>query len=227
MSSSRRSSDVSSLESISDASRASDLSDDSDEGASRTSFIASRVVLSVAATILLWATSLSVINAWIYSIIPMPGLLDTYDKVYLFVNKTQDEERDYASCVDEELVRCNRSLDLDIDIVLNGIGDGADGVLEILERNREKVAIAQSYSRNCSRMYTDSLSALIAWQNEQPFDADPEAAFTPECTRDERDYLMVRAAAAAMPLARFVSSLLSTPRAHPRRRKQLAWSTTP
>ena len=196
-SSSRRSSDVSSLESISDASRASDMSDD-DEGASRTSSIASRIVLSIVATILLWATSLSVINAWIYSIIPMPGLLDTYDKVYLFVNNTQDEERDYSSCVNEELVQCNRSLDLDIDIVLNGISDGADGVLEILEKNQEKVAIAQSYSRNCSRMYTDSLSALIAWQNEQPFDADPEAAFTPECTQDERDYLMVRAAAAGM-----------------------------
>lgn len=216
VSSSRRSSAVSSLSSISD--RASNLSDD-DEGANRTSFYVSRIVLSVAATLLLWATSLSVINAWIYSIIPMPDLLDTYDKVYLFVNNTQDEERDYASCVHEELVQCNRSLDLDIDIVLNGISNGADGVLEILEKNREQVAIAQSVSRSCSKTYTDSLSGLIAWQSEQPFNAKPEAAFTDACTREERDYLMVRAVCDAFPCV--MSSLLNTPLAHTRRRKQL------
>ena len=63
-----------------------------------------------------------------------------------------------------------------------------------METNRERVALGRLYEGNCTHMWWSTLEAVIYWQENRPYmiDDDPEDAFTDACTREERDYLLVR-----------------------------------
>ena len=160
----------------------------SEDGASSSSLIIARVILSIVATLALWGTSLSVVNSFIYSenVLPLPELADVYTQAVVLVNLTQKESRDYTSCVESALGTCNRTLQAQLNMELKR-------VYVELDNNRERVALARQYEGNCSRMWWSTLEAVIYWQENRPFDDDdPEDAFTDACTREERDYLLVR-----------------------------------
>ena len=81
-------------------------------GASPSSLMISRVVLSIVASIVLWGTSLSMVNQVVYSenVLPLPALADVYQAAMEFVNATQKEGNDYKTCVLSQLGNCNRTL---------------------------------------------------------------------------------------------------------------------
>ena len=113
--SSRRKSSLqeSTMSSISEmSSRGSGGSEDEEGGASPSSLLISRVVLSIVATVVLWGTSLSMVNQVVYSenVLPLPALVDVYRSVIAFVNATQKEGDDYKTCVLSQLGNCNRTL---------------------------------------------------------------------------------------------------------------------
>ena len=94
------------------SSRGSGGSEDEEGGASPSSLLISRVVLSIVATVVLWGTSLSMVNQVVYSenVLPLPALVDVYRSVIAFVNATQKEGDDYKTCVLSQLGNCNRTL---------------------------------------------------------------------------------------------------------------------
>ena len=91
-----------------------------------------------------------------------------------------------SSKLESALGTCNRTLQAQLNMELKR-------VYVELDNNRERVALARQYEGNCSRMWWSTLEAVIYWQENRPFDDDhPEDAFTDACTREERDYLLVR-----------------------------------
>ena len=165
-----------------------DGTENGEGGASSSSLLMSRVVLSIVASLALWGTSLSVVNRVVYSenVLPLPALVDVYRSAIAFVNATQKEGDDYKTCVVSALGNCNRTLQSQLNSELQRVH-------ETLETNREQVALARHYEGNCTHMWWSTLEAVIYWQETRPLiDDDPEDAFTDACTREERDYLLVR-----------------------------------
>ena len=202
-------------------------------GASSSSLMISRVVLSIVASIVLWGTSLSMVNQVVYSenVLPLPALADVYQAAMEFVNATQKEGNDYKTCVLSQLGNCNRTLQSQLNSELQRVQVGQSvsqsttthmagstwpaptlypGLLVRvycqricisffaqgeMESNRERVALGRLYEGNCTHMWWSTLEAVIYWQENRPYmiDDDPEDAFTDACTREERDYLLVRA----------------------------------
>ena len=186
--SSRRTSIESAMSSVSEMSKSAG-SEDGEGGASSSSLLMSRVLLSIVASLALWGTSLSVVNRVVYSenVLPLPALADVYRSAIAFINATQKESDDYKTCVVSALGNCNRTLQSQVNSELQWV----QGVLDI---NGERVILARQYEGNCSHMWWSTLEAVIYWQeNRLLIDDDPEDAFTDACTREERDYLLVRA----------------------------------
>ena len=63
----------------------------------------------------------------------------------------------------DQLLLCNETLEYSIQYEYNRVST-------ILESNRLKVLTAQDTQQQCSQMLTDSLTAIIEWQDAQPFD---------------------------------------------------------
>ena len=168
------------------SSQSSVASEDEVVGASATSLLISRVVLSIAATVVLWGTSLSVVNRVVYSenVLPLPALVDVYRSAIEFVNATTKEGDDYKTCVQSQLGNCNRTLQFQLSSELLRVEAE-------MEANRARVALARQLEANCTRMWWSTLEAVIYWQESRPLDDDnPYDAFTAECTEEEQAYLL-------------------------------------
>ena len=130
------------------SSQSSVASEDEVVGASATSLLISRVVLCIAATVVLWGTSLSVVNRVVYSenVLPLPALVDVYRSAIEFVNATTKEGDDYKTCVQSQLGNCNRTLQFQLSSELQRVEAE-------MEANRARVALARQLEANCTRMW--------------------------------------------------------------------------